>query len=157
MIGASQDGKPVEDFVFDGETACCVVASWGCWLCFEVVCLMQLNSLSLRLWCHRLGRLATSSEHLAMQGIPILDDLEVPTSRLPGKSWSAFIAAAAPDDRFKFRTLAGNGMHRAVLGTWAAYILSSLQPRIMFRQGQGGGRSHQSRASCPVLAVLAST
>ena len=89
--------------------------------------------LAFRLWSHRLRRVATAKEHLVIQGVPILEHLESASSRLPGKSWSAFVARCGEDGNM-FRSLSGNSMHRAVLGTWAAYILSSLQPRIMWRQ-----------------------
>ena len=89
--------------------------------------------LALRLWSHRLRRVAAAKEHLVIQGVPILEHLESASSRLPGKSWSAFVARSGEDGDM-FRSLSGNSMHRAVLGTWAAYILSSLQPRIMWRR-----------------------
>ena len=60
-------------------------------------------------------------------------DLEMETSRLPGRSWSAYVAKHSTDGNAaqKFRGLAGNGMHRAVIGTWTAYILSCLRTRIV--------------------------
>ncbi|CAE7289224.1 unnamed protein product [Symbiodinium microadriaticum] len=73
-----------------------------------------------------------TSEHFIMQGVPILADLEMETSRLPGRSWSAYVAKHSTDGNAaqKFRGLAGNGMHRAVIGTWTAYILSCLRSRL---------------------------
>ena len=89
--------------------------------------------LAFRLWSHRLQRVAAAKEHLVIQGVPILEHLESASSRLPGKSWSAFVARSGEDGNM-FRSLSGNSMRRAVLGTWAAYILSSLQTRIMWRR-----------------------
>ncbi|CAE7297566.1 unnamed protein product [Symbiodinium sp. CCMP2592] len=84
------------------------------------------------LWFHRAQRFALPVEHLAMQGIPVMSHLD--PNPVPGdRSWCRFIesnkvATDPGQDRFCL-SLAGNGMHRPLMGTWMCYMLSTICPR----------------------------
>ena len=74
-----------------------------------------------RIWSHKLQRTALPAEHLLLQGIPLLQD---------NSAWKNFVFDKAADPFYDqmFLSLSGNAMHRAVVGTWAAYIVGSLSP-----------------------------
>ncbi|CAE7825327.1 unnamed protein product, partial [Symbiodinium sp. CCMP2592] len=73
------------------------------------------------IWSHKLQRTALPAEHMLLQGVPLLEDKS---------PWKQFVLDKAVDPCFDsmFLNLSGNAMHRAVIGTWAAYIVGSLSP-----------------------------
>ena len=83
-----------------------------------------------RIWSHKRQRTALPIEHLVLQGAPVLAGLGDGDQ---ADAWTDFAkeTGVASDPRYDAFCvkLAGNGMHRPLLGTWMTYVLGCLTPR----------------------------